>query len=636
MKTCLLTWIKTGLFLWLLIPTLNAWSQSAAPEDLSGEDLKEWLKENYYDDKHTQLGYDGSDGARAMMYNYIDNHDGVVTCVYSGYEVETAYGGTTTYPAPINCEHTVPQSFFGQDEPMKSDLHHLFPSYENWNSTRSNYPFDDIDDSSAEKWMYLATSVTEAPSSNIDAYSEYYSSTFEPREDHKGDCARAIFYFFTMYADNSSLTYDISDVADVNDLYQWHLNDPVDDDELARNDAIETFQGDRNPYVDYPEYVALAFGFDAEASASAPISPTLDLSSTETEINLSWSDLSTETGYYLYKSTDASTYTLLADLAQNTNSYQDVDVVEGASYYYYGKAYNEEGTSAVGNIVSGTLGAESDDSAAADDDSGEEDDTSSGEGVGSASALFISEYIEGSSFNKAIEIANFSDESVDLSDYTLKLASNGATDWSNSLTLSGTLDAGDVYVICHGSADAAIQAEADLTNNTVINFNGNDAIGLFESTDLIDILGELGDSDNFAKDVTLVRKSTVTSPNTVYTTDEWDVYSTNEYGYIGYHSILSTAIADGDIFNAESELSATVYPSPATTTATIQLNSDVIMQQVNITIVNMQGSTVYFANLDINDTSYMLSVDVSSLSSGLYLIKINTEIKTITSKLLVE
>jgi hypothetical protein len=615
---------------------MNVWSQTAAPEDLSGEDLKDWLKENYYDDKHVQLGYDGSDGARAMMYNYIDNQDGVVTCVYSGYEVETAYGGTTTYPAPINCEHTVPQSFFGQDEPMKSDLHHLFPSYENWNSTRSNYPFDDIDDSSAEKWMYLETSVTSVPSSNIDSYSEYYSSTFEPREDHKGDCARAIFYFFTMYADNSSLTYDISDVADVNDLYQWHLNDPVDDDELARNDAIETFQGDRNPYVDYPEYVALAYGFDADASASAPISPTLDLSTTETVIDLSWSDLSTETGYYLYKSTDGSNYTLLADLSQNTNAYEDTDVAEGISYYYYGKAYNDEGTSAIGNIVSGSLGTEADDSAAVDEDSDGDDDASSGEGVGSATALFISEYIEGSSYNKAIEIANFSDESVDLSDYSLKLASNGATDWSNSLTLSGTLEAGYVYVICHGSADETIQAEADLTNNTVINFNGNDVVGLFKSTDLIDILGELGDSDNFAKDVTLVRKSTVISPNTVYTTDEWDEYATDEYSYIGYHSILSTDIADGDILNAESELSATVYPSPATTTATIQLNSDVVMQQVNVTIVNMQGSSVYISNFDINDTSYKVNVDVSGLSSGLYLIKIKTETTTITSKLLVE
>lgn len=239
----------------LIVTGLRSYSQTP-PSYLDGEDLKAWFRTNYYDGKHNTLGYST---ARKYMYNYIDNHNNTITCVYSGYEKSWTYGGTGTNPSPINCEHTIPQSFFDEGEPMRSDIHHLFPTYENWNSARSNYPFDDIPDAQTTKWMYLSNYQTSIPTSNLDLYSEYYSSTFEPREDHKGNVARAVFYFFTMYPTQAG---NISSVADPELLYQWHLADPVDDLEIARNDKIETYQGNRNPYIDYPEKVALAWGFD--------------------------------------------------------------------------------------------------------------------------------------------------------------------------------------------------------------------------------------------------------------------------------------------------------------------------------------------------------------------------------------
>lgn len=130
--------------LFFLLIIQNSYSQTP-PADLNGEALRTWLKQNFYDGNHTQLGYTT---ARMRMYNYIDNNNNTITGVYSGYQVSWAYGGTGTNPDPINCEHTVPQSFFGSVEPMKSDIHHLFPTYKNWNSTRSNYPLTDIDDNS--------------------------------------------------------------------------------------------------------------------------------------------------------------------------------------------------------------------------------------------------------------------------------------------------------------------------------------------------------------------------------------------------------------------------------------------------------------------------------------------------------
>ncbi len=329
----------------LLFSSLFTFSQTP-PSDLNGENLKSWLRTNYYDGKHQTLGYNT---ARRYLYNYIDNENNVITCVYSGYEVNSTYGGTTTYPAPINCEHTIPQSLFNEANPMVSDIHHLYPTYENWNSTRSNHPFDDINDSQTEKWMYLNQSQTSIPSSNINSYSEYASSEFEPREDHKGNVARAIFYFYTMYPTQAG---DMSQVGDINVFYQWHLDDPVDAAEIERNGEIETYQGDRNPYIDHPELVARAW--DLTAVNNPPSSPTLQLNAGATSISLSWNNVSDENGYRLYK-TSGSSYSLLSDIAANTISYSDNSVSENITYSYYILAYNDYGNSSNSNTISGQL-----------------------------------------------------------------------------------------------------------------------------------------------------------------------------------------------------------------------------------------------------------------------------------------
>lgn len=95
-----------------------------------------------------------------------------------------------------------------------------------------------------------------------------------------------------------------------------------------------------------------------------------------------------------------------------------------------------------------------------------------------AEDLFISEYIEGSSFNKAIEIYNGTGSAVDLSSYQVELYSNGASTASQTLSLSGTLENDDVLVLAHTSAEQAILDHADVVNGSIINFNGDDAFAL--------------------------------------------------------------------------------------------------------------------------------------------------------------
>jgi len=111
------------------------------PDNLSGEELRTWLKQNWYDGEHNELGYSE---ARRKMYGFIDNHNDTITCVYSGFTRLNDYGNQITFPSPINTEHTVPQSLFSQAEPMRSDIHAIFPTYINWNSERGNSPFLDI------------------------------------------------------------------------------------------------------------------------------------------------------------------------------------------------------------------------------------------------------------------------------------------------------------------------------------------------------------------------------------------------------------------------------------------------------------------------------------------------------------
>jgi lamin tail-like protein/flagellar hook capping protein FlgD len=151
-----------------------------------------------------------------------------------------------------------------------------------------------------------------------------------------------------------------------------------------------------------------------------------------------------------------------------------------------------------------------------------------------ATELIISEYIEGSSYNKAIEIFNGTGADVDLSEYTLEKDANGAGSWSSSYSYSGILADGDVFVLTNSQADPIILAIADDIDDGVINFNGNDAVRLLKNGVELDFFGNLSGVD-FAKDVTLVRADDIASPTDVWNIDEWLEYPSNTFTYLGYH-----------------------------------------------------------------------------------------------------
>ncbi|MBP8726524.1 MAG: endonuclease [Saprospiraceae bacterium] len=193
--------------------------------------------------------------ARTKMYTQIYNQDDSVACVYSGHHLyldpqspdPIGYLSKNGNDNGINCEHSFPQSKGADWGNARSDMHHLFPTRAEVNEARSNFPFAEIIDSKTETWYYRSFGINRKPSENIDDYSESIQGYFEPREDHKGNVARAIFYFFTMYELQADRNFFESMRQT---LCQWHLADPVDSLEWARSHVISTYQENKaNPFV---------------------------------------------------------------------------------------------------------------------------------------------------------------------------------------------------------------------------------------------------------------------------------------------------------------------------------------------------------------------------------------------------
>ena len=185
------------------------------------------------------LGYDV---ARDVLYG--DILGGTLEGIYTGLTITLDPNADPSANADaqgFSAEHVLPQSKGAGDEPARSNLHNLFPSYQVVNAARGNDPFDEIPDADTDTWYRLDQTSNTIPQTDIDEYSERdgshpnanYTGRFEPRESKKGDIARALLYFYTIYQSEV-------DAADANFfnvqrdvLLQWHQQDPVDAAERA-------------------------------------------------------------------------------------------------------------------------------------------------------------------------------------------------------------------------------------------------------------------------------------------------------------------------------------------------------------------------------------------------------------------
>ena len=202
---------------------------------------------------HTSLGYNV---ARDNMYMVIDNQrvngqgamQNTLECVYTG---RLAVGYVDRSDAQnnynFNTEHTWPQSNFGEQEPMKSDLYHLFPTDNPANAVRSNYTFGKV-----------VSNITWQVGGSRLGLNSLGQTVFEPRDTHKGDASRSMFYFITRYPVNYGNFFTLTQE---NVFREWNKLDVVGAVEMARNNAIASLQLKRNPFIDHPEFVDRIYSF---------------------------------------------------------------------------------------------------------------------------------------------------------------------------------------------------------------------------------------------------------------------------------------------------------------------------------------------------------------------------------------
>ena len=229
---------------------------------------------------HNDQGYNAFDAFTSVhdldAYDVYEN-DGTILDVYSenpngadpyNYTpVEDECGNYNGEGVCYNKEHVIPQSIFNQIAPMRGDGHHLLPTDGRVNGFRSNYPFGYVGSNLvSQSGISNPTMNGSKLGNNINTglFSGYTGIVFEPIDEFKGDIARIYFYFITRYQDEAAgWTYDMfngtsNQVLTNTFLYtliDWHINDPVSQTEIDRNNALYQYQGNRNPFIDNPDYV---------------------------------------------------------------------------------------------------------------------------------------------------------------------------------------------------------------------------------------------------------------------------------------------------------------------------------------------------------------------------------------------
>lgn len=236
-----------GTVLCVLALNLNGqWNNVPVYPDLDGQDLLEAVIETYKLDNPLE-------DQRDTLFAKIDNVNGILTCIYTNYSITLDPNLDPTQDAfakGINTEHSFPKSKGSGGHSGEYDMHHLFPSREDVNNYRASKPYKNIPDNETQRWYYLDQQISNIPNNNIDEYSEGTGDFFEPREDMKGNVARASFYFYTLYKEEADAADQGYFQSMLETLCTWHYEDPVDQQEWLRNIKIAKYQElIPNPFV---------------------------------------------------------------------------------------------------------------------------------------------------------------------------------------------------------------------------------------------------------------------------------------------------------------------------------------------------------------------------------------------------
>ena len=501
---------------------------------LSGEALKNALHNIIKD--HTELSY--SDVKEALKVTDKDTvESNKVICFYTGWTYSFDSFGSDS--DDWNREHVWSKSHgdFGNNPPAGTDLHQLRPTDASVNSAKGNRDFDWGTEEYYDEGGTLPTDCYESP------------DIWEPRDEVKGDVARIIFYMATRYeGDNYEPDLEIVDYVNtaennealygkLSTLLTWHHNDPVDQWEIDRNNIIyDSYQHNRNPFIDHPEYVDSIWGVTIAGEPSNHVTDFAATAITSTSVTLSWNKndgavaahgyllMVNTTGNFSYPQdgTEISDDTDMSDGAGSYNISHSLTqftcpgLEAGTNYYFILFPYTNSGV----NINYKTDGNVPQTDTVTDTVSG-------------MPLLIISEVADPSDNYKArfVEITNIGTGDIDLGadNWYLSRQANGNS-WGD-IPLTGIINKDSSIVISYNETDFEDDYGFSPTiTNSSISGNGDDGYFLFKNGThdngiLVDAYGVINvDGSNTAWEYAnskAYRIYGVTAPTPVWNENEW-------------------------------------------------------------------------------------------------------------------
>jgi endonuclease I/chitodextrinase len=542
---------------------------------------------------HTNPGYDGL----YVTYQNSDvdtfyENDGTVLDMYSenptGADPYNYSLGATqrcgNYNSEGDCynrEHIIPQSVFGSANPMVADAHFITPTDGKVNGYRSNFPHGNVGIAS---WTSLNGS--KLGSSSVSGYS---GTVFEPINEFKGDIARMYFYFVTCYQNNvAGYPYDMFNGTSnqsfttpfLNMLLAWNTLDPVSPREISRNNAIYARQGNRNPYIDHPEYVSMVWTNVLDTQAPTAATNLVVTTTTSSTATLNWTAGTDNIGIASYDvyvngvlNTSATGTTITINGLLPTTTYTFYVVAKDASANVSPASNTVSGTTLAGTVNTGVCG------------------TSNFETIPANASSYTSNTWTNSGITW-VATDSRTDQTINTRAITVRNGSlsasatlNGISDFTITTQLKFAGSAGTFNLRVNGNVVGTIPYSATLTTTTIpaINIPGNVTISITDNS---------------------------TATNRVAFDDlTWNCFST-----------FSVNEFNADDFN--------IYPNPSNGNFTIDFTKE--DEKFDVEIFSLIGQKV-FKQENVNQ-----NISISNLQQGIYLLKIIKENKSIIKKIIIK
>lgn len=562
--------------------------------------------DNYYENDGTVLDIYSEKPNATDAYNYTLGSD---QCG----NVSASEGGC------YNREHSFPKSWFNDASPMYTDMHHIFPTDGQVNSQRSNFPYGEVGNAS-----WTSTNGTKKGNNNYNFPNAYNGTVFEPIDEFKGDLARVYFYMATRYENQISgwETSNAGSDATLNGtsnqvfedwmlamLIDWHNADPVSQKEIDRNNAAYTFQGNRNPYVDNPQYVAQVWG---TPDTQAPTAPTnLNYNNlTDSSVNLTWNAATDNVGVTSYQIEKDGVE--VATISATNTTYLVTNLSAETTYDFEVFALD-----AYGNI-------------------------SNASNLVTITTLEAAEVIFSEDFNDCQNVKFTPVSELSTQDWHCQIEfgeDNTGCFQMNSYSQGNQVPSID-WLITTNSINLANYTQESLSFYTVAAY-GNSELQLLYSTDYNAANAPSNATWTAVPNLTIPQHPSGNANEVVFEFNDIDISSINGNVYFAFKYDTSNGeqatrwtvdsfLIEGEqnlSTSTEQQLAFSIYPNPSQGRFNISLPSKA---EFSYAIYDLNGRLLQ------QKEKSTAQISVENLASGLYLLQVSSEGKTATKKLIIE